>query len=81
VEALSPANPFLAPAVVVTPTPMPASRRRRRVVVAPPVSLRTWLRSRLTRLALLGIVVLCQPWWWDVGDLRPLSPAIAAAHR
>jgi hypothetical protein len=38
--------------------------------------MRTFLVRRLATLALLSLVVFCQPWWWDVGDLRPHAPAV-----
>jgi hypothetical protein len=40
---------------------------------------RVW--GKVIKLALLALVVLCQPWWWNVGDLnaRPTPPTPAAA--
>jgi hypothetical protein len=37
-----------------------------------------FIQRRLVALALLGAVVACQPWWWNVGDVRGRTSAAAA---
>jgi hypothetical protein len=67
VPASAPApKPSQQPTVVIT------HRRVRRVS-------RSVLRRRLFTLALLGLVVACQPWWWNVGDLHS-HPSTQGAH-
>jgi hypothetical protein len=52
-------------------------RRLTTRVVAKP---RRRIRRQVFRLVLLALVVLCQPWWWNIGDLnsRPTPPAPTA---
>jgi hypothetical protein len=40
---------------------------------------RVW--KHVFKLALLALVVFCQPWWWNIGDLnsRPTPPPATAA--
>ena len=39
---------------------------------------RGYFKRRFLALTLLGLVVLTQPWWWNVGSVRAVS---VAAHR
>jgi hypothetical protein len=81
------AVPILAPPVpepvLARPRAVPARIRRMRASRARPrvTPQRGFLRRRLFALALLGAVVMCQPWWWNVGDLRGRSGATAAVHK
>jgi hypothetical protein len=75
VEAPAP----LAPPAVERPAPAPAvvrSHRRltTRALVKP--RLRVW--RHVIKLGLLALVVVCQPWWWNVGDLHARTPARTA---
>jgi len=74
-----------APAVVEPPAPAPPvvvrSHRRLRVNAVATPRRRVW--RHVIKLALLALVVVCQPWWWNVGDLtarptaRPTAPTTA----
>jgi hypothetical protein len=66
------ALPIAAPAVARAPR-----RRKARAVAAAKTRRRPVLKF-FFKLALLAIVVACQPWWWNVGDLhsaRSTAPA------
>jgi hypothetical protein len=53
----------------------PPVRRPRRAAVVRARTVRRSLSRHVLKLALLGLVVFCQPWWWNVGDLhaRPVA--------
>ena len=80
-----PAPPVVAPSLsrsAHSPSrsaiPLPTARRRRAVSAAP-VARGGYVRRRLFALGLLGVVVACQPWWWNVGDLHAHPPVTAHA--
>lgn len=75
----APTAPPPAPAGVaeVTPPPpaaAPVVRTHRRLSARALVQPRRRVWRHVVKLALLALVVVCQPWWWNVGDLT-------AAHR
>jgi hypothetical protein len=87
--APAPAAAALAPPAVVVeaPAPPPAPAALERPALAPAVvrshrrlttralaapRWRVW--RQVIKLALLTLVVLCQPWWWNVGDLNARPP-------
>ncbi len=75
------ADPPPAPPAAVPPVPIVerSHRRIRARAVAKPRR-RVW--RHVFKLALLALVVLCQPWWWNIGDLssrRPPPPTTTAA--
>jgi hypothetical protein len=86
VEAPPPAPaPAPTPAVVETPALVPAVARSHRRITTRAVGSPRWRRwKQVIKLALLALVVFCQPWWWNVGDLnarpRPPTPPATAAH-
>lgn len=80
------------PPVVIAPVPEPAplapvpgvpaverSHRRIRARAVARPRRRVW--RHVFKLALLALVVLCQPWWWNIGDLssRPMPTTTTAA--
>jgi hypothetical protein len=71
--AAAAAPPPRALALVVRTQPRisthPATKPRRRV----------W--RHVVKLALLALVVVCQPWWWNVGDLNAHRTAPLAATK
>lgn len=77
-EALAPPRPRLVPSPSRSAVALPAPRRRCAVAAAP-VTWGAFVRRRLFALALLGVVVGSQPWWWNVGNLRARPPAPAPA--
>jgi len=74
--------PRLAP-VLARPEPRATTahpKRRRNAAPGPATAaVRRAGSVRLAALALLGVVVACQPWWWNVGDLRGRTAAAAAS--
>jgi hypothetical protein len=83
-----PMGPAPAPAVQPAPAPtQPAAREatvvrsHRRISARATVKPRRRIWWRVIKLALLALVVLCQPWWWNVGDLnaRPTPPTAPTA--
>jgi hypothetical protein len=56
-------------------------RSHRRLTVRAVAKPRRRVWRQVIKLALLALVVVCQPWWWNVGDLnaRPTPPTPAAA--
>lgn len=75
--------PAPSPSPAITPQPQPSSPEPLREPPAP-VVVRTHRRltaramaarprrrvwRHVLKLALLALVVVCQPWWWNVGDL------------
>jgi hypothetical protein len=75
-------TPPLAPVPAPAP-PIPAVARSHRRISARAHTLVTPRRRiwrHVIKLALLAVVVVCQPWWWNVGDLtaRPPAPTTAA---
>jgi hypothetical protein len=97
VPAPPPVQPAPAPAVLPAPAPTQPSAREaptqpaaraatvvrshRRISARATVKPRRRVWRQVIKLALLALVVLCQPWWWNVGDLnaRPTAPAAPAA--
>ncbi|HEY8090354.1 MAG TPA: hypothetical protein VIF09_20975 [Polyangiaceae bacterium] len=64
--------PTLALALAHTPSPtlVPIIPRRPRPAPARPRTRRRPLLKATLKLALLAVVVACQPWWWNVGDVQ-----------
>ena len=66
------------------PAPAPAVVRshRRLTTRALGTTPRRRVWRQVIKLALLALVVVCQPWWWNVGDLnaRPTPPKATAAN-
>ena len=50
-------------------------RSHRRISTRIAVKPRRRVWRQVFKLALLALVVLCQPWWWNVGDLHARPPA------
>jgi hypothetical protein len=79
-----PPAPAPTPAVVESPALVPAVARSHRRITSRTLGSPRWRRWRqVIKLALLALVVFCQPWWWNVGDLNarptpPTAPATAA---
>ena len=69
------------PAAVEPPAPPPAVvRSHRRLTTHALARPRRRVWRQVIKLALLALVVVCQPWWWNVGDLsaHATPPATAA---
>jgi hypothetical protein len=64
------------PYVVVAARPV---QRVRRVRAEHGTARRGFLKRRLVALALLAVAVAAQPWWWNLGDVRPHPSAGARA--
>jgi hypothetical protein len=94
--ALLPAPTLAAPAPAIvplgstqgSPTALPmwsqVTRERSGRRIAPSARAarrRGFVQRRLLALALLGVVIACQPWWWNVGDLRTHPPATTIARK
>ena len=62
---------------VVAPATARASRRPKARASAAKTRRRPVLKF-FFKLALLAIVVACQPWWWNVGDLHAARIAAPA---
>jgi hypothetical protein len=75
------AAPRAIPVPALVPFAAPRNHPRTREVSARVVVRRGAFRRRLLTLGLLGLVVACQPWWWNVGDLRSRPSAIAASRK
>jgi hypothetical protein len=59
----------IVPGLVDTPLPVPVARPR--------VS----LGGRIFALTLLALVVVSQPWWWNVGEVQPHAATTTTQHR
>lgn len=70
-EALAP--PAALPIVTTVIARAPRAREARRVAVAK--TRRRPVLKFFFKLALLALVVACQPGWWNVGDLHPARDA------
>jgi hypothetical protein len=78
VEARAP----LPPPAVERPAPAPAVvRSHRRLTTRALAEPRRRVWRQVIKLALLALVVVCQPWWWNIGDLhaRPTARTTTAA--
>lgn len=84
-------EPTAPPAPAVTPPapspepaharPSPVVRSHRRLTaraLARPRRRRVW--RHVFKLALLALVVVCQPWWWNVGDLTAHHAPVTIAR-
>jgi hypothetical protein len=72
-----------APAPLERPAPAPAVvRSHRRLTTRALGTPRRRVWRHVIKLALLALVVVCQPWWWNVGDLnaRPTPPKTTTAN-
>ena len=61
------------PANVEPPRPTvaaPVVRTHRRISARAVAKRRRSVWRHVVKLALLALVVVCQPWWWNVGDLH-----------
>lgn len=77
-----PAAASAVPVVPVVPLVpiVPAVRTRPRISARPDARPRR-ARIRVLKLALLALVVACQPWWWNVGDVSAHPKAHIALAR
>lgn len=71
--------------LVLPPDPAPPAvslvvRTHRRIAARAIAKPRRRVWRHVVKLALLALVVLCQPWWWNVGDLTAHRPAVTTVR-
>jgi hypothetical protein len=66
------------PAPVPTAAEAPVVRTHRRLTARALAKPRRRVWRHVVKLALLALVVLCQPWWWNVGDLSAHHALVTA---
>jgi hypothetical protein len=74
-----PPPPPPLPVVVESAPPRPAPRLRASAQPGTDLTLAGFLQRRFLALTLLALTVMSQPWWWNLGDVRPHGFLVAGA--
>jgi hypothetical protein len=75
-----PAPARAAPAPTTPPAVASVVRTHRRIAARAIATPRRRVWRHVVKLALLALVVLCQPWWWNVGDLTAHHASVTTAR-
>lgn len=76
----APPPPPAAPVPAPPAASAPVVRTHRRIAARAIARPRRKAWRQVLKLALLALVVLCQPWWWNVGDLGAHHAAVTTAR-